>query len=244
MELILIVFFGLLIGGVIVSLYLPIFQLGQVISRRATWLRLRHMKALSIQKIGLTGGIGSGKSTVGQFLTQLGYPLIDSDAISRSLTGPNGGAIDRIGQEFGAPFITHVNSLDRNAMRELVFKDPNAKSTLENILHPMILKQIGIALIDAESQGIQTIVLDIPLLAESGRWLKILDRVLVIDCQVETQIQRVIQRSQLSRETAQSIIAAQASRLQRLAVGDWVIYNEGLSLNQLQAQVDTMSLTF
>ncbi|MSQ57056.1 MAG: dephospho-CoA kinase [Limnohabitans sp.] len=202
------------------------------------------MKALSIQKIGLTGGIGSGKSTVGQFLTQLGYPLVDADAISRSLTDPMGGAIDRIRQEFGASFITLEHSLDRNAMRELVFQDPNAKSTLENILHPMILKQIGIALIDAESKGIQTIVLDIPLLAESGRWFKILDRVLVIDCQVETQIQRVIQRSQLSRQTAQSIIAAQASRLQRLAVADWVIYNEGLTMSQLQAQVGALSRTF
>ena len=199
------------------------------------------MQAL-IPRIGLTGGIGSGKSTVAQMLVARGAYLIDADAIARSLTLPGGAAIDAIAQTFGSAYITPEGALDRDRMRQHVFANPNAKQQLEAIIHPLVSleaqrqAQVGVA------HGAKALIYDIPLLVESGRWRAQLDAVWVVDCPVQTQIQRVMARNQLPRETVQSIIAAQATRAQRLAAADAVIVNEGISLQALQNQVNALPL--
>lgn len=189
--------------------------------------------------IGLTGGIGSGKSTVSQMLTDLGAHLVDTDAISRSLTAPHGAAIDAIAQHFGAQFIDVNGAMDRQRMRELAFSDSGAMARLEGILHPLIGQhanaQASLALPD------QHIVYDVPLLAESGRlWRDRVDRVLVIDCESETQIARVMVRSGWPRDAVEKVLAKQAQRQTRLALADHVILNEGLNLQELRAEVEKL----
>ncbi|MBI3382856.1 MAG: dephospho-CoA kinase [Aquabacterium sp.] len=189
--------------------------------------------------IGLTGGIGSGKSTASQMLVDLGAHLVDTDAISRSLTAPGGAAIDAIAQHFGPHLIDASGAMDRTRMRELAFADPGALTRLEAILHPLIGQQAdahaGLALPD------QHIVYDVPLLAESGRkWKDKVDRVLVVDCEPETQIARVMVRSGWPREAVEKVLAKQAQREIRLALADHVILNEGLSLEELRAEVQKL----
>ncbi len=198
--------------------------------------------ASRIFHLGLTGGIGSGKSTVAQMLVKRGAALIDADAIARQVTAPHGLAIPLIAQQLGAHFITAEGSLDRDQMRELVFRDPSAKKVLEAIVHPLVGQETQRQVQEAIRDGYRTVVFDVPLLVESGRWRNRLDKVLVVDCLVETQIQRVQIRSGLAPETVQHIINAQASRPLRLAAADWVIYNEQLSLAQLQAEVSNLPL--
>ena len=186
--------------------------------------------------IGLTGGIGSGKSTVAAALVELGGALlVDTDAISRSLTAPGGGAMPAIEAQFGARFVASNGALDRAAMRELAFHDPKAKQALEAILHPMIgaetARQAALA-----APG-QHVVFDVPLLVESGRWRRLVDRVLVVDCDEATQIARVMARSGLSEAAVRAILAQQATRAQRRAAADAVIHNEGLTLSQLRDEV-------
>ena len=187
--------------------------------------------------LGLTGGIGSGKSTVAQMLVKRGAALVDADAIARHVTAPHGSAIPLIAEQFGEHFITADGSLDRDQMRALVFRDPSAKKVLEAIVHPLVGQETQRQVQGAIRAGHRTVVFDIPLLVESGRWRNRLHKVLVVDCLVETQIQRVRARSGLDPETVQNIVKAQASRSQRLAAADWVIYNEQLSLAQLQSEV-------
>jgi dephospho-CoA kinase len=195
-----------------------------------------------IPRIGLTGGIGSGKSTVAQMLVSRGAYLIDADAIARAVTLSGGAAIDPIAQSFGPEYITPEGALDRDRMRQRVFADANAKQQLEAIIHPLVTKesqrqaQLGL------SCGAKALVHDIPLLVESGRWRSQLDAVWVVDCTVETQIQRVMARSQLPRDTIEKIIAAQATRTQRLAVADAVIVNDGIGLETLRQRVDNLPL--
>ena len=189
--------------------------------------------------IGLTGGIGSGKSTVSKMLVDLGAHLVDMDAISRSLTAPGGGAIDAIAQHFGLHLIDARGAMDRNGMRELAFADPSAMAQLEGILHPLIGQQAaahaGLALPD------QHIVYDVPLLAESGRvWRDRVDRVLVVDTEPETQIARVMTRSGWPREAVEKVLAKQATREMRRALADHVILNEGLTLPELRAEVEKL----
>jgi len=189
--------------------------------------------------IGLTGGIGSGKSTVSQMLVDLGAHLVDTDAISRSLTAPGGAAIDAIAQHFGPHLIDASGAMDRTRMRELAFADPGAMARLEGILHPLIGQQAdaqaGLARPD------QHIVYDVPLLAESGRrWRDKVDRVLVVDCKPETQIARVMARSGWPREAVEKVLAKQAQREIRLALADHVILNEDLSLEELRAEVQKL----
>ena len=191
----------------------------------------------AVIRLGLTGGIGSGKSTVAQMLAELGAAIIDADAIVRSATQPGGAAIDPIAREFGRDFITAQGALDRDRMRELAFADTGAKRRLEAIVHPLVGQEIERQAESALRQAARCIVFDIPLLVESGRWRQTLDRVLVLDCDSETQIERVMARSQLSRAAALQIIAAQAPRLLRLAAADLVIANDSLSLEQLREQV-------
>lgn len=185
-------------------------------------------------RIGLTGGIGSGKSTVARLLVELGATLIDTDAIARSLALPGGSAIAAIRTEFGTSAIDAAGGLDRARMRGLVFADASAKERLEAILHPMIGDEVKRQALAAAGR---TLVFDVPLLVESGHWRTRVDRVLVVDCDETTQVERVMQRSGWTRQAVQAVIAQQASRPARRGAADAVICNEGLSLDQLAQEV-------
>ena len=185
-------------------------------------------------RIGLTGGIGSGKSTVARVLVELGAALIDTDAIARSLALPGGAAIDAIRAAFGPDAIDAAGGLDRVRMRELVFADESTKARLEAILHPMIGIECNR---QAQAATAHALVFDVPLLVESSHWRTRVDRVLVVDCNEATQIDRVMQRSGWTREGVQAVITQQASRAARRAAADAVISNEDLSLEQLAQQV-------
>lgn len=185
-------------------------------------------------RIGLTGGIGSGKSTVAAAFVRRGAALVDTDAIARRLTQAGGEAIAAIRAEFGAALIASDGALDRAAMRTLAFADTSARRRLEAILHPLIGGQ---AQRDAEAASADVIVFDVPLLAESAHWRARVHRVLVVDCRVETQIARVAARPGWSHEQAAQVVAAQASRASRRSVADALIHNDGLSLEELDAEV-------
>lgn len=195
----------------------------------------------TISRWGLTGGIGSGKSTVGQMLAECGAALIDTDQIARSLTLAGGAAIPHIAQAFGQEAINEQGAMDREFMRQLVFTHPFARQRLEAILHPLIGQITTAQAAQAEASGASFIVFDVPLLVESGRWRQQVHRILVVDCTEETQIQRVMQRSGLSREAVEKIIAAQTTRSQRRAAADCVIYNESLDLSGLRQEVLSIS---
>ena len=187
-------------------------------------------------RIGLTGGIGSGKSTVGQLLAALGAALIDTDLIARQLTLPGGAAIDSIARAFGPQLIASDGALDRARMRDLVFGDAGAKQRLEAILHPLIGLETERQA--AAAQGAPALVFDVPLLVESGgRWRAKVDKVLVVDCSEATQVERVVRRSGWTPEAVQAVIASQASRSQRRASADAVIFNDGITPDQLAADV-------
>lgn len=194
-----------------------------------------------IPRWGLTGGIGSGKSTVAKMLLDQGAACIDADDISRSLTAAGGLAIPAIRAAFGDDSINSEGAMDRHFMRQLVFIEASARQRLEAILHPLIGQATQAQTQQAEAAGVAFIVFDIPLLVESGRWRQQVDRVLVVDCETETQIQRVMQRSHLERPVIEKIIASQASRSQRLAAADCVIYNESLDLSDLRQEVLSIS---
>ncbi len=185
-------------------------------------------------KIGLTGGIGSGKSTVARMLVDLGAVLVDTDAIARELTAPGGAAIPTLREAFGPQAVGADGALKRDWMRERVFGDPEAKRRLEAILHPMIGQ---VASERAAAAAPATVVFDVPLLVESGRWRARVDRVLVVDCQEQTQVERVMARNGWPAETVRRVIAQQATRAQRSAVADAVIFNDGLDLPALRAEV-------
>jgi len=173
-------------------------------------------------RIGLTGGIGSGKSTVSQMLQARGAAVIDADAIARHLTAAHGAAMPAIAHTFGPEFVTAEGALNRDRMRDHVFSQPHAKQTLEAIIHPLVAQETQRQANDAIAQGHRTLVFDVPLLVEAGaRWRAQVDRVLVVDCLEETQIQRVMARNGLSHEAIEKIVAAQASRTQnwRLPTG-------------------------
>ncbi len=195
-------------------------------------------------KLGLTGGIGSGKSTVAAALQEAGAAVVDADAISRSTTAPGGAAMPAIAQQFGPQFVDADGALNRNAMRELVFAKPEARLQLEAIIHPLVGQETARQTQAALDAGKKLVVFDVPLLVESAHWRDRVDRVLVVDCRVETQIERVMARNQLTREAVQAIIAQQASRERRVAAADMVIYNEGLSLEQLRQQAREIAHRF
>lgn len=192
---------------------------------------------MAILRIGLTGGIGSGKSTVGCTLVACGAALIDADAISRQLTAPGGLALAEIARQFGPQTRAPDGSMDRERMRALVFDSPRRKAQLEAIIHPLVSQQALQQSQDAVSAGARCLVFDVPLLVESGRWRPQLDRVLVVDCQESTQVVRVMARNGLTRDMVEKIMAAQASRSERLAAADICLYNEGLSLAALDGLV-------
>lgn len=195
-------------------------------------------------RIGVSGGIGSGKSTICQILGRQGASVIDADAISRASTAAGGSAIAAIRATFGADFIDATGAMDRAQMRQLVFSDPAARARLEAIVHPMIALGVERQAAEAVAQGVRCIVFDIPLLVESRHWRKSLDRVLIVDCQVQTQIERVAQRSGLSAPEVQAIIDAQSTRAQRLQAADFVIFNEGKGLFEIERELENLSSQF
>lgn len=195
-------------------------------------------------RIGLTGGIGSGKSTVLAMLQARGAAAIDADAISRATTAAGGAAIPAIAQKFGPDFVTPDGALDRARMRERAYAHPDARRELEQIIHPLVGEEIARQVEAAVAAGARCIVFDIPLLVESGRWRAQLDRVLVVDCEPETQVARVVARSGLAPEEVRAIIAAQAPRALRLAAADLVICNEGLTLEALRNEVEQVARSF
>ena len=200
------------------------------------------MTASTPLRLGLTGGIGSGKSTVAQMLAARGAAVIDSDAIARSVTAANGSAMPAIREAFGPEFLNPEGALDRERMRALVFSDPGAKLRLEAIVHPLVGLATQAQAQAAIQAGHTLLVFDVPLLVESPRWRKLVDQVLVVDCLETTQIERVIARSGLTREAVHNIIQAQATRAQRLAAADITVFNDGLDLAQLQRTVDGLAL--
>lgn len=196
--------------------------------------------------LGLTGGIGSGKSTVAQMLAVQGAAIIDADAISRATTAAGGAALPTIAQQLGAHLIAPDGALDRTAMRALVFDDADARQRLEGIIHPLVAQETDRQARLALDAGRRLLVFDVPLLVESGaRWRAKVDRVLVIDCDSATQIGRVMARNALPRDQVEQIVAAQASRAQRLAAADLVIFNgAGVTQDALRAQAARLAQTF
>jgi dephospho-CoA kinase len=188
-----------------------------------------------VLRIGLTGGIGSGKSTVAALLAQLGATVIDTDAISRRLTLSGGAAIEPIRAAFGAEFIASDGALDRTRMRALAFSDASAKRRLEAILHPLIGSETERQADSA--RGALAVVFDVPLLVESGRWRARVDKILVVDCPEETQVRRVVERSGWAAAAVQAVLDQQASRAQRRAFADAVIFNDAISVDQLGDEV-------
>jgi dephospho-CoA kinase len=190
--------------------------------------------------IGLTGGIGSGKSTVAGLLVAHGACAIDADALSRQSTAPGGAAIAPIAQTFGAQFIDAGGALARPAMRDLIYRDPQARQQLEAIIHPLVRAAMERQAAAARQAGCSLLVFDIPLLVEGlARWQNQFDRIVVVDCPPETQIERVRARNDLTRDQVARIIAAQATRQQRLAAASYVIRNgPEVTLQALAMQVD------
>lgn len=189
-------------------------------------------------RLGLTGGIGSGKSTVAQALVELGAVLVDTDAISRSLTAPGGAALPKLAALFGPQALAADGALNRAFMRELVFSQPAAKAQLEAVLHPLISQQ---ALQAAALAADRPVVFDVPLLTAASHWRGRMHRVLVVDCSESTQAARVSKRPGWSGELARQVMAQQTTREQRRALADAVIQNDGgLSLAGLQAEVGAL----
>lgn len=199
---------------------------------------------IAAHRLGLTGGIGSGKSTVAAVLAHMGAALIDADAISRAATAPGGSAIAALKSIFGPAMLTSDGALDRDQMRSLVFSDPTAKARLEAIVHPLVGLEIAKQAKQAEEAGTPCIVFDIPLLVESKHWRTRLSRVLVIDCAEDTQIARVMGRNGRAADEVRQVIAAQATRKQRLASADLVVFNDGITLDHLTQQVREIGTQF
>lgn len=193
-------------------------------------------RAAAPLRVGLTGGIGSGKSTVAAMLVQGGFTLVDTDAIARQLTLPGGAAMPALEAAFGPAVVGADGGLDRAAMRSLVFGNADAKRQLEGLLHPMI----GSEAARQAQAATGAVVFDVPLLAESSHWRDRVDKVLVVDCPESTQRLRVGRRPGWSEATAAAVIAQQATRHARRACADAVIYNDGLTLEMLADEVHSL----
>ncbi|MBR7782413.1 dephospho-CoA kinase [Undibacterium luofuense] len=173
--------------------------------------------------VGLTGGIGSGKTTIANWFADQGATLIDTDLIAHSLTRPGGLAMDAVRQQFGSAFVDADGAMDRAKMRELVFQRPEARQQLQAILHPLIRSECEREALTATGAYVIFVV---PLLVESGGWRERVNRILVVDCPETLQQQRVMQRNGFSREQIEAIMATQARRTERLAVADDVVVND------------------
>jgi dephospho-CoA kinase len=186
--------------------------------------------------VGLTGGIGSGKSAVARLFAERGVTIVDTDQIARSLTTAQGAAMPDIIAEFGAGMADADGAMDRAQMRELVFRDPDAKRRLEAILHPRIRAAVAAAAAIATGPYV---IFDVPLLVESGTWKDRVDRVLVVDCPEAMQVARVMARNGLPEDQVRAIMAAQSPRPARLAAADDVVDNSG-KLEDLPGQIDRL----
>jgi dephospho-CoA kinase len=193
--------------------------------------------------VGLTGGIGSGKTVVANLFAAKGATIVDTDQIAHSLTGPNGAAMPALLAEFGDAYADTQGALDRAKMRALVFSDPTAKARLEAILHPRIRDA---ALAAAAAATGSYVMYAVPLLVESGTWKERVSRVLVIDCPEEVQVARVMARNGLPESQVRAIMAAQATRAQRLAAADDIINNDGeiAALEEQVARIHDLYLAF
>lgn len=187
--------------------------------------------------VGLTGGIGSGKSAAADLFARFGAAVVDSDLIARALTVAGGEAMPDIQLAFGVGVLAADGALDRAAMRRLVFADASARARLEAILHPMIRRHVDRALV-AAAQAVYTILV-VPLLVETGAWRSRCDRVAVVDCPEEMQLARVMRRNGLAAEEVRAIMAAQADRAARLAAADDVIDNAG-DFDSLRTRVEML----
>lgn len=196
---------------------------------------------LTARRLGLTGGIGSGKSTVARLLEARGAVVIDADAIARACTRSGGSAMPAVRRTFGPDFIAPDGGLNRERMREHVFSHPDARHQLESIVHPLV----GIEMTrQAAKAAPNCTVFDVPLLVESPRWRPQLDCVLVVDCEPESQIRRVQQRNGWDRETIESILKSQSPRAQRLRAADAVIFNDGNEIETLHRLVNQFADQF
>ena len=182
-------------------------------------------------RIGLTGGIGSGKSTVAGLLEARGADIIDADAISRATTGPDGRAMPAIHARFGAAFVASDGSLDREKMRARLFENAQYKQALESIVHPLVAEEIQRRI---RVSSADCLVFDIPLLVESGHWRRQLDHILVVDCSTNTQIRRVQRRNGWRRDQVEAVIASQSPRLTRVAAADTVLLNDVEDMKALE----------
>ena len=190
--------------------------------------------------VGLTGGIGSGKSAVAELFARRGITVVDTDAIAHSLTASGGAAIEAIRESFGSGYITPDGALDRARMRALVFRDPPSKRRLERILHPRIRAEGTARLAAAESPYA---ILVVPLLVEAGTDRNRYQRVLVVDCSEQVQVERVTRRNDLAEDEVRRIVASQADRQQRLDAADDVVDNSG-ALADLEPQVERLHLRY
>jgi len=189
----------------------------------------------SILRIGLTGGIASGKSTVANFFSDLGVSIVDTDVIAREVVEPGQPALDEIRENFGNEVIAENGSLDRSRLREIVFADDAMRTALEAILHPGIRDA---AFEQADKAGGPYVIIVVPLLFESPM-KQAMDRILVVDCDVEMQLRRLKSRDNETEEQARRMIAAQASRTERLSIADDVITTDG-SLTETRAAVEAL----
>jgi len=189
---------------------------------------------MAIKVVGLTGGIGSGKSVVAELFAAHGVAIVDTDVVSHRLTGIDGAAMGSLAASFGEQYVLPDGSLDRTAMRHLVFADKTARVRLEGILHPMIMVHSTRELQQAQGPYAMLVV---PLLFETTRYLPMVLRSLVVDCSEETQLQRVVPRSGLSVDEVRAIMAAQIPRSERIARADDIIENNG-TLDELRLQVE------
>jgi len=187
-----------------------------------------------IPLIGLTGGIGSGKTAVSNLLGELGAGIIDTDLISHQITAPGGEAIPMIAKAFGDDFIDGQGALIRSKMRTLVFEDIKARELLEQITHPLIQQETVKQAMKLAKSGVPYLVFVVPLLIESGSWVKVIDYLVVVDCPEESQIQRVMHRNNMTRVEVENILKAQTSRNTRLAAANSVIENQG-KLDELKS---------
>jgi dephospho-CoA kinase len=191
--------------------------------------------------VGLTGGIGSGKSTVADLFAKRGVTLVDTDVIAHGITAPHGLAMAPIAAEFGSSFVAADGSLDRGQMRTLVFSDETARKRLEAITHPLIRAETER---QRKAASGPYVIVVVPLLVESGNWKTRVNRVLTVDCSVETQITRVMRRNAFTREQVLAIIARQATREARLAAADDVIVNDNRMLEAIDVDVERLHNTY
>jgi len=187
--------------------------------------------------VGLTGGIGCGKSTVANLFEELGAKIIDTDVIAHQLTQTKGKAIPMICSAFGSEFVKNDGALNRDKMRKFIFSDPAAKQRLEEILHPLILEQVKAQLLQLHTSPYTIIV--VPLLLESPAFQQLIQRILVVDCNENTQTDRVISRSSMSETEINRIITQQAPRAEQLQIADDIIHNDS-DMNNLVTQVTAL----